>query len=214
MSVDAATLRERCGDDWAAAVDHRFVRELADGTVDDATFARYLVQDRAFVGELTRLVAYAAGQAPTLSARTELAGILEVLGTDEDDYFARAFDALGVPAADRSDPELHPTTRAFVDLLGRAAREGGYAESLSVLLPVEWVYADWAGAVDPPEPFHLREWVALHDDESFHSFVDWLRTEFDEACVDLSDRRTERVAALFERAVALEVAFFDAAYDG
>jgi len=212
MSVDAASLRERCADDWAAAVDHRFVRELGDGRIDDA-FRRYLVQDYAVVGELTRLVGYAAGQAPTVDARVELAGFLEVLGTDEDDYFARSFDELGVPEGDRTDPEHHPTTRAFVDLLGRAAHEGGYAESLAVLLPVEWVYADWAASVDPPEPFYLREWVELHDGEGFHAFVDWLRGEFDDACADVSSRRAERVTDLFERAVELEVAFFDAAYD-
>lgn len=214
MSVDAATLRERCRADWEAAVDHRFVRELADGTIDDAVFARYLLQDYAFVADLTGLVGHAAGQAPTLDARVELADFLRVLGTDEDEYFTRAFDALGVPEGDRTDPAMHPTTRAFRDLLGRAAREGGYAESLAVLLPVEWVYAEWADAVEPPEAFYLAEWVELHDTSEFRAFVNWLREEFDVACADVSARRADRVAALFERAVKLEVDFFAAAYEG
>jgi len=43
-------LRARSEPDWTDAVEHRFVHELADGTVDDAVFRRYLVQDYAFVG--------------------------------------------------------------------------------------------------------------------------------------------------------------------
>ena len=96
-----------------------------------------------------------------------------------------------------------------------AADEGGYAETLAVLVPAEWCYLDWAESVDElPEPVHLREWVALHANEEFADFVDWLRGELDRELSTLSPRRTEHVRARFERTVRLEVAFFDAAYDG
>ncbi|MFC6963045.1 hypothetical protein ACFQJ8_14900 [Halocatena marina] len=62
-------LRERSEPDWADATEHRFVRELGDGTLDDALFRRYLVQDYAFVGTLTSAFGYAVGQAPTMEAK-------------------------------------------------------------------------------------------------------------------------------------------------
>lgn len=52
-------LRARSEPDWTDAVEHRFVHELADGTVDDAVFRRYLVQDYAFVWTLTGVFGYA-----------------------------------------------------------------------------------------------------------------------------------------------------------
>jgi thiaminase/transcriptional activator TenA len=196
--------------DWDAAVEHRFVRELADGTVEDEVFARYLVADRAFVETLTGVFGRALAQAPP-DSRAPLAEFLGVLTDEEDDYFERALRALPDPGG---DPVGHPTTEAFRDHLFAAADVGGYAETLAVLVPAEWCYLDWATSVDiPPEPAHLREWVSLHANEAFVEFVGWLRRELDQEFETLSPRREDRVRARFARTVRLEVEFFDAAYE-
>lgn len=206
-------LRERSEPDWTDATEHRFVRELADGTVDDAVFRSYLVQDYAFVRTLTGTFGHAVGQAPTVGATTTLTDFLATLTDEEDDYFERSFDALGVSDGDRTDPPRAAVTAAFEDLLTRAALEGGYAETLAVLVPVEWVYLTWArGADGSPEAFYLREWIDLHADPAFEAFVAWLRRELDEYGPALDARRQRRVERHFRRAVALEVRFFDAAY--
>jgi thiaminase/transcriptional activator TenA len=208
-------LRQRAEPTWSAAVDHRFTRELRAGTLDDDAFRRYLVQDYAFVGTLVGAFGHAVGDAPTMAAKSRLADFLGVLTDDEDDYFARALDALDVPDADRTDPALTPATRAFEDLLERAARQGGYAETLAVLVPAEWVYLSWA-TPDPeaePEQFYLAEWRQLHANPAFEDFVGWLRAELDREGAAASTRRQSRIERLFGRTVELEVAFFDAALD-
>jgi thiaminase/transcriptional activator TenA len=206
-------LRARAGQDWRDATTHRFVRELGSDELDDDVFRRYLVQDYAFVGDLVGLVGHAVGEAPTMAAKSRLADFLGTLTAEENDYFERAFDALGVPGAAATDPATTATTRALRDLLGRAGR-GGYAEALAVLVPAEWIYRTWAGAVaDDPGRFYLAEWVALHDDPEFDAFVTWLRTELDREGAGASGRRRRRIDALFGRTVELEVAFFESAYD-
>jgi thiaminase/transcriptional activator TenA len=201
----------RAETDWDAAVDHRFVRALADGTVPDDTFARYLVADRAFVETLTGAFGRALAQAPP-DSRAPLADFLGVLTDEEDDYFERALGTLPDPTG---DPAGHPTTEAFRDHLLAAADAGGYAETLAVLVPAEWCYLDWASGVDdPPEAFYLGEWVDLHANEAFAEFVGWLRRELDREVETLSPRREERVRERFARTVRLEADFFDAAYDG
>jgi len=137
-------LRARAEPDFSAAVDHRFAEELAAGTIDDAVFRRYLMQDYAFLDALVGTFGHAVGDAPDMAARSRLVEFLAVLTDDENDYFERSFAALDVPESAYADPEPTATTRAFEDLLGRAAREGGYAEALAVLVPAEWVYLSWA----------------------------------------------------------------------
>ena len=117
-------LRERSEPDWSDVTGHRFVHELADGTIDDVVFRRYLVQDYAFVGTLTSAFGYAVGQAPTPGARASLVDFLGTLTDEEDDYFERSFDALDVPESERTDPARADVTEAFEDLLLRAALEG------------------------------------------------------------------------------------------
>lgn len=206
-------LRARSEPDWTNATTHAFVEELGAGTLADDAFARYLVQDYAFVETLVSLVGYGVAQAPTMESKAELAAFLGAITTDEDDYFRRSFEALSVPESTWSDPETNATTAAFRDLLLRAGRGGGYAETLAVLVPAEWVYLEWATAVDaPPEPFYLAEWIELHATPGFESTVEWLRSELDQRGPALADARQERIERLFRRAVALEVAFFDAVH--
>ncbi|AXG09246.1 TenA family protein [Haloplanus rubicundus] len=202
-------LRERSEPDWSAAVDGRFVRELGDGTISDAVFRRYLQQDYAFVETLTGTFGHALGDAPSMAAKGRLADFLGTLTSEENDYFERSFEALS------GDPDAHPdaTTRAFIDLLERAARQGGYAETLAVLVPAEWVYETWATGIDSrPAAFYLDEWIELHANPAFVDFVAWLRAELDREGAAVSTRRQRRLDALFGRTVELERAFFEAPY--
>jgi len=219
-------LRERTQPTWDAAVEHRFVEELGAGTLDEDVFAAYLVQDYAFVDELVGAFGHAVGQAPDMAAKRRLVEFLDTVTDEEDDYFERSFDALGVADERWQDPEPTPATAAFIDLLGRAAREGGYAETLAVLVPAEWIYESWATAAAETHgdlnsdglpsagmglPFYFAEWVDLHAVDSFVAFVDWLRGELDSVGPTLSPRREARVASLFDRTVTLEQRFFETA---
>jgi thiaminase/transcriptional activator TenA len=207
-------LCERSEPEWSEATEGRFVRELGSGEIDDRVFRRYLVQDYAFVEALASLIGHAIGDAPTMVAKGRLVEFLGTLTTAENDYFERSFDALGVPEHERRDPELTASTRALEDLLGRASREGGYAESLAVFVPAEWVYHTWAtGIEERPSESYLAEWIALHENPEFAAFVDWLRAELDREFAAASPRRQRRLDRLFRRTVELERAFFEAAYE-
>ncbi|WP_245180873.1 TenA family protein [Haloarcula amylovorans] len=210
-------LRECAEPSWTDATEHRFTRELRADELADAAFRRYLVQDYAFLETLVGAFGHAVGDAPTMAAKSRLADFLGTLTDDENDYFERSFDALGVLESTYRDPDLTPTTAAFRDLLLRATGQGGYTETLAVLVPAEWVYLTWATAEDSdddrPERFYLAEWVDLHAVPAFAEFVGWLRAELDREGAAASERRQDELAELFCRTVELEVAFFDAAYD-
>lgn len=206
--------RARSEPEWTAATEHRFTAELRTGALDDAVFKRYLVQDYAVVDALAGAFGHALGDAPSMAAKARLADFLGTLTSDETDYFERSFDALSVPEAERREPATDETTRAFRDLLGRATRVGGYAETLAVLVPAEWIYRTWAGEAtgDGPDRFYLSEWIDIHDTAAFDAFVSWLRRELDREGAAGGPRRRRRLERLFRRTVELEVAFFDAPY--
>jgi thiaminase/transcriptional activator TenA len=212
-------LRAQSGDAWEAATTHEFARELHADTLDDVVFRRYLLQDYAFVETLVGLFGHAVGDAPTMKAKSRLVEFLGTVTSDEDDYFQRSFAALDVPESRYDDPTLTEATAAFRDLVMRAGGEGGYAESLAVLVPAEWVYLTWAtdeslATDDGPDRFYLQEWIELHAVPEFESFVSWLRAELDREGAAASEHRQARLAELFCRTVDLEAAFFDAAYEG
>ncbi len=185
-------LRARAEPAWAQAVGHRFTRALADDTLPDAVYARYLVQDYVFIDTLARLLGHGVASAPEMAAMSRLAGFLAAVTSEENDYFLRAFEALGVAEAAWSAAEPDPVIARFGEVMLGAARGGGYPEFLAVLLPAEW--------------------IALHTLPEFEAFVAWLREETDRHGPTLAPERQARLAALFTEITELEVAFFDGAY--
>ena len=210
----SAQLRESNASTWAAAVGHRFVDEIWRGEVPQDVLRTYLVQDHQFFDAFVALMGAAVASADRPEPRVVHARQLGVVAGPENDFFARALDALDVPLAERSLPELREPTRGFLALMDTARATADYPSCLAVLLVAEWLYLDWAtrpGATPPDEPIQ-REWIELHSGPAFERWVAFLRSELDRVTVKLDPEHRERVERFFGSAVELELAFFEAAY--
>ncbi|MBO6784225.1 MAG: TenA family protein [Alphaproteobacteria bacterium] len=211
-------LRERHADAWAAATDNRFVRELVADEIDDAVYARYLRLDYAFIETLTAAVGHAVACAPGMAAKSRFAGFLGVLTSEENDYFLRSFDAFGAPPPSFDNPVSHPVVDGFAGLMARQRAAGTYLDILTVLVPVEWVYLQWAsdavaGNRPMPERFYLSEWITLHAEPAFSDFVTWMRAELDREADRADPDVRARAEVAFVEALKLESAFFAASYE-
>lgn len=203
-------LRRESRADWSAATGHRFVRALCDGTLDDAVLGRYLVQDHRFLDGFLMLLGAAMVNADTRAARLRYGRSAGLVSGEENTYFLRAFAALGIDEAARDAVPDSAPTRAFTALMREAATSGRYAVVLSVLCVAEWLYLDWASASPGPLPgrFVHAEWITLHDNPEFRAFVGFLRDELDRVGPADADAARD----VFRRTVAIEAAFFDAAF--
>ncbi len=206
-------LREASQPAWDQATEHRFVRELTSGTLDHEPYRAYMLQDHAFLGGLVSLVGRAITHAPSLEAQTRFTAFLHAVTGPENDHFERAFEHLGVAEQTWQAPRVAPVTRELLELFEATGDHGTYADTLSVLVPVEWVYMTWAQAADgrPEDPL-MAEWIDLHDNQAFETFVLWMRDQLDALDPELSPAQRARASWRFRRAVELEVAFWDQAY--
>jgi len=204
------TLRQASQPVWSHSVGHRFVTELLAGTVSDTVMVRYLVQDHRFIDSFLTLLGAALASADSFEARIRFGRFIGMVSGEENTYFLRAFEALGVSEQDRIAPPDSKATAGFKAIMREAAATRSYAAALSVLVVAEWLYLDWAQQASEPLPanFIHAEWVTLHDNPDFRDFVGFLRSELDR--VGPSEAETSR--DFFLRAVALEKAFFDSAY--
>ncbi|MFC3571039.1 TenA family protein [Paracoccus simplex] len=203
-------LRRECAADWTAATGHRFVTDLCDGSIADATMAAYLVQDHRFLDAFLTLLGAAIASADRFESRLRFGRFAGMVSGEENDYFLRAFAALGVSETQRAAIPDKPPTAGFQALMREAAATRAYPAVLAVLAVAEGLYLDWARRAPQPLPenFVHAEWITLHDNPFFRDFVAFLQAELD---------RTDPAAAgqardFFRRAVRLEVEFFDAAY--
>jgi thiaminase/transcriptional activator TenA len=204
------TLRQENEQAWSLAVKHRFVQELVAGEVPDPVMAAYLTQDYRFFDSFLALIGAAVATTDRPEARLRLAAFAGDLAGDENTYFLRAFEALGVSESQREAVPDASATTGFKSLFREAAATREYAAIIAVLVVAEWLYLDWATRAPQPLPasFVHAEWITLHDNPPFAALVGFLRSELDR----VGPEQAEQARDYFRRALELELAFFEAAY--
>ena len=116
------TLRAASEPGWSHAVGHRFVKELFTGAMPDAVMARYLIQDHRFLDSFLTLLGAVLASADTFEAKLRFARFIGMVSGEENTYFLRAFEALGVTEVRRAaDPDTQPTA-GFQAIMREAAQ--------------------------------------------------------------------------------------------
>lgn len=201
-------------ENWEAATDHAFCRELADGSLPLEKMRWYLVQDYKFIGHFVRLLASAIAHAPTLADSVPAAQFLGLITGKENTYFLRSFEALEI-SEHQQNSEAAPSTIKFQNLMHEARMSGRYEQMIAVLLVAEWSYLTWGERyTDYADdlPFWFAEWIDLHSGEGFEGVVNYLRDQLDSVWDGLSEQERQDAARMFKAAVDCEKDFFDASY--
>jgi thiaminase/transcriptional activator TenA len=119
-------LREAAGDQWQRVIAHRFTAELASGDIDRTVLKRYLIQDHLFLDAFVVLLASIVAKAPTLEDRIPGCQFLGMVTSQENTYFERAFDKLGVTLEERQSTPTHPVTTKFIHQMRNTAENGTF----------------------------------------------------------------------------------------
>ncbi|MDQ6669387.1 MAG: TenA family protein [Chloroflexota bacterium] len=198
---------------WAAnadlaqlALQHRFVRGLADGSLPPGTFKAYIQQDAFFLQAFVRAYALALARCQDSQG---LHDFFELLGGALDELRLHASYAArwGV---DVRDVRPAPATLSYTDFVLATAALGGVGETCAAMAPCMRLYAylgqslAGAGAATARNPY--AEWVRTYAAPEFQTLADKLEALVDRYAVD-----GEGVRSVYRRAMSLEVAFFEAA---
>lgn len=210
MSGFFEKLKAESEPNWSGSVNHRFVNELCAGKVSDAAMGRYLIQDHRFINNFLGLLGAAVNYADQFESRIILGRFIGMISSDENDYFLRSFEALGISQEARTSPPDSAPTKGLKDIMLEAAKSGSYAATIAVLCVAESVYLDWGLKAPKPYPenFIYTEWITLHNNDYFIGFVNFLQRELDR----VGPANAGICRDFFLRTVQLEKAFFDDAY--
>ncbi|CAK8054441.1 TenA family protein [Eupransor demetentiae] len=205
-------LREENIEEWHKTINHRFSKELFDGTIADGVMAGYLVQDYRFQDGFIALLGAAIVSADDPQARLRFARFVGEVAGDEHTYFVKSFEAFHLSAADREAIPDTSATASFKKIFKEATDTRNYAAVLGVLLVTEWIYKDWAAQApvpaERPQSFIYTEWIELHEYQGFLDIVKFLRSEMDR--VGVADQAMAR--KYFKTTVDAEVDFFNSSY--
>jgi len=202
--MSAAALWDANADLARACLEHPFVHGIASGELARTRFQVYVAQDAFFLEAFARAYALALAKSPD---RHGLDAFKALLGGVFDELRLHA----GYAARWEIDlaPEPLPATRAYTTfLLSTAALEpvGHVAAAMTPCMRLyAWLGQSLAGRLHPGTPY--REWVVTYADDGFAQLVRQL-----EELLERYGGDGARIAAHYRTAMALELGFFEAAW--
>ncbi len=188
-----------------ACLAHSFVQGIASGDLSRERFQVYVAQDACFLEAFAR--AYALALAKCRDRETMvifkdlLVGVFDELSLHES-YAERWGVSL--------DPVPLAATRTYTDFLLRTASLDPVGHTAAAMAPCMRLYAflgqQLAPKLNPESPY--REWVETYSSRDLETLASRL-----EGLLDRCGGEPETLAHLYRRAMELEFAFFQAAWD-
>src|SRR6185436_12478355 len=198
-------LKTAAADDWASYVDHDFVRQLGDGTLPEAAFRMYLVQDYLFLIQFARAYALATYKTRALAdMRVAQAGLSAIL--DEMDLHVRLCGRWGLSPAEVEAAPEHQATVAYTRFVLDWGAAGDLLDLHVALAPCVIGYAEIGRNLAPNGVEALcyhpyRDWIGEYAGARYQDVAASARRHLEDlAARSMTERRFGELAALFGKA--------------
>ena len=208
-------LKAEASAEWHSYTEHPFTNAMAEGTLPEAAFRHYLVQDYLFLIEFARAYALAVYKAPSLAdMRDAAAGISAILDV-EMDLHVKLCSGWGLsPAAIEVAPAAGETL-AYTRYVLDTGMRGDLLALKVALSPCVIGYAEISarlaampGAMDESNPY--RVWIGEYADAAYQEVAANAAAQLDDlAARYLTPAREAELITIFREATRLEADFWE-----
>jgi thiaminase/transcriptional activator TenA len=191
-----------------------FNTELTAGTLSQARFQGYIVQDALYLTQYSRVLALAGARAPDAAALHAFASsALEAVAVEQA-LHERYMAQFGIDPARLATAEPSPDCLGYTSFLLACSYHEPWEILLAALLPCFWIYWDVGTAIarDAAADNPYRAWIDTYADEAFGEAVRTVIGMTDRAAAATTDAMRGRMMTAFIRSSQFEWLFWDSAY--
>lgn len=202
---------------WDAQLEHPFVRQLGDGSLDVERFKRWVLQDYRYLMEFARIFAWAVAKADRLASMSWYAMVLDLTLNTEMGLHRAYAERFEITTDELEATPMWPTTRAYTDFLVRTSADGDMADLLAALLPCAWGYVYIAQRLaegKPPEDQRYADWIRQYASDEFAQAAEWLKAELERVAAGADDEKRARLTELFVISSRYEWQFWEMCWHG
>ena len=199
---------------WKHCLDTPFVQGIGDGSLDEACFKSYLVDDSLYLREYSKVFAWGILHSHDMDEIRSYYSLLSFIRESEDrtrQYYLQHYQ---LTDRDIQSLPLRPENRAYVDYMITAAREGqGAAECMMACLPCMlsygWIFGELIRRCPevtetPYWPF-VRDYAGNQYETVSAQWADFTNT----VCRDLEPQRRDRCREIFYQCSLHELRFWE-----
>lgn len=199
---------------YQAIISMPFNQELQQGTLSEARFKHYIIQDAHYLEGFARALSLAASKGWSADHIVQFAEAAKTAIIVErslhEDYFVR----FGVSKEAFAQSEHTPVCEHYVSYLLRIAALEPFEVVLAALLPCFWIYLEVGKHIhqhaNQPNPYH--GWIDTYAGAEFEQAVKRVIAVVDDVAQYASEPTNRAMHHAFTRATQLEWMFWDSAY--
>lgn len=201
---------------WQQCLDSEFLRKLADGTLDEACFKGYIVEDSLYLREYAKVFAWGMTKAKTMETIRNYYSLLSFVNESEDVAHLQYLKRYGMTDAGIQSLPLRPANRAYTDYMIDAARNGeGEAECIMACLPCMlsygWIFQQLLqrspAVLDTPFGPLVKDYADPGYADACREWLDYA----EKACVGITPERAARCRGIFAKCSEFELHFWEMA---
>ena len=208
-------LKTEASAEWRAYTEHPFTAGLADGTLPEAAFRHYLVQDYLFLIEFARAYALAVYKSPQLSDMRDAASGLSAILDVEMNLHVKLCAGWGLSPHDLETAPPDSAMLAYTRYVLDAGMRGDLLALRVALAPCVIGYAEIAArlaarpeACAPTNPY--RVWIEEYAGAPYQEVASAAREHLDRlANLYATPARKAELVATFKEATRLEADFWE-----
>lgn len=210
------------GEGWSAYTNHAFVRGLADGSLPEASFHHYLVQDYIFLVHFTRAWAMAVVKSDSLEEMKIAASTVDALINHEMQLHVETCKKVGISEEQLFAAEEEFENLAYTRFVMDAGLSGDFLDLMAALAPCIFGYAvigaeiSKSAVADTP----YQEWINTYAGDDYQDLCHTLGAMIEKATlsrlgeIPSENPRWGSLSKRFKTATKLEIAFWDMGFRG
>jgi thiaminase/transcriptional activator TenA len=214
MAAFSASLFQRIAGLYDRILAHPFITGLTDGTLADAAFRFYAIQDALYLRDFSRGLALLATKSPsddTVVMFSEHARTAIVVERALHESF---FAEWNLTPEDVYQTPMAPHNLLYTSYLFRIAYDRPFHEGLGAFLPCYWIYWEVGKALErkgSPVALYQR-WIDTYSSADFAAVVQQVIALTDQVAATLTAADRNRLAQHFVMTSRFEYLFWDMGY--
>ena len=134
-------LYEAAQDLWGEAAEKSFVREMAEGSLDEGLFRRYMIQDYLYLLDYIDILSFVRSQTEDECLRHFLQSVIKETENETYRVHIPHMRRIGVSDAEIEETVKVPVISEYTGYMREQTREHGILAGLTALLQCSWLYA-------------------------------------------------------------------------
>ena len=210
-------LFEEAKDIFNGYLEHPFVKELGEGTLDKEKFKDYLIQDYLYLKEYAKVFCVGVVKAETMEEMKFFYDSIRGTMEDETAVHIKYLEEFGVSPKEAENSVINLSNSSYTSYMLGQALTGDIYDIIAAVLPCTWSY-NYIGHElykrynDKLENNFYKSWIEVYVDKGYDEFTkEWLDYA-NRVCQNLSYDKKKKLKDIFIKSSLYEMKFWDMAY--